>query len=405
MSFESLGLAPEILRAVEAQKYEKPTPIQEKAIPIIMEGSDLIGCAQTGTGKTAGFTLPVLHRLREGRPRMLRTLVLVPTRELAAQVYDSICLYGKYLNLHTAVVFGGVKPEPQRRALRKGVDILVATPGRLLDHMRQGNVRFKKLEVLVIDEADRMLDMGFIPDIRKILGTLPAERQTLLFSATMPKEVRTLADDFLKKPQTVEVARQGTPASGIRQVVYPVSASRKKELLTRIIEKEDMSQVLIFTRTKHRADDLAKRLSRNGKAATAFHSNKSQAARIRSLEDFRRGKVQILVATNIAARGLDVKGVSHVINYEIPGAPEDYVHRIGRTARAEAVGDAVSLMAPEESGIFRNIERLVGSKIPRVVEPGFENGSPDGTRSEKKPFPSARAGRGKRKSFKSIFRN
>ncbi|HSG04901.1 MAG TPA: DEAD/DEAH box helicase, partial [Nitrospiria bacterium] len=333
---------------------------QEKAIPVIMEGGDLIGCAQTGTGKTAGFTLPILHRLRGEKHRSPRVLVLVPTRELAAQVHESVRNYGQYLHLNSAVIFGGVGYEPQKRAFRKGVDILVATPGRLLDHMKQGQVNFKHLEVLVLDEADRMLDMGFIPDIRRILRSVPKDRQTLLFSATMPQEVRKLADDFLKTPQTIQVARQGTPASGVRQVVYPVSSSRKSELLTRLIEKEKMGQVLIFTRTKRRADDLARKLSSHGKAATALHSNKSQSARIRSLEDFRNGKVRILVATNIAARGLDVKGVSHVINYEIPGVPEEYIHRIGRTGRAEAVGDALSLMSPEERGPFRNIERLVG---------------------------------------------
>ena len=394
MSFEALGLAPEILRAVKANKYENPTPIQAKAIPVIMKHKDLIGCAQTGTGKTAGFTLPILHRLRTGKQRSLRTLVLVPTRELAAQVHESIRTYGRYLHLKTAVIFGGVGAEPQRSALRRGVDILVATPGRLLDHMRQGNVNFRNLEVLVIDEADRMLDMGFIPDIRTILKSVPARRQNLLFSATMPPEIRKLADEFLNQPEMIEIARQGTPASGVRQVVYPVDSSKKRDLLFHLIEKESMNQVLIFTRTKHRADHLAEKLSRKGKRAEALHSNKSQSARTRILESFKRGRIQILVATNLAARGLDVKGISHVINYEIPNTPEDYVHRIGRTARAEAIGEALSLMAPEEARAIRDIERLIGVKIPQTKVPGFESrGRYSAQPDKRKPRPTHTKGR------------
>jgi len=373
MRFEDLGLAPEILRAVKAKNYENPTPIQEQAIPAILEGKDVIGCAQTGTGKTAGFTLPILHRLREGHSPSLRVLVLVPTRELAAQVHESIRTYGRFLRLRTAVVFGGVNIERQTMALRHGADILVATPGRLLDHMRQGHVNFRSLEVLVIDEADRMLDMGFIPDVRTIIKNIPQQRQTLFFSATMPGEIQKLAHEILKSPVVIQIARQGTPASGVRQVVYPVDASRKRDLLVHLIEKENMDQVLVFTRTKHRADTLARQLERNGKRVAALHSNKSQNARTRTLEDFRRGSIQVLVATNIAARGLDVKGISHVVNYELPDSPEDYVHRIGRTARAEATGDAISLMSPNERGNLRDIERLIGSKIPQMVIDGFES--------------------------------
>jgi ATP-dependent RNA helicase RhlE len=372
MSFKDLGLATEILRAVKEKNYETPTPIQSQAIPAILEGRDVIGCAQTGTGKTAGFTLPILHRLREGQSPSLRVLVLVPTRELAAQVYKSIRTYGRYLRLRTEVVIGGVGIRPQTEALRYGVDILVATPGRLLDHMRHGHVQFKNLEVLVIDEADRMLDMGFIPDIRTILKSLPSRRQTLFFSATMPEEIQKLAHEILRQPKVIRIAGQGAPANGIRQVVYPVDASRKRELLIHLIEKEKMDQVLVFTRTKHRADHLAEQLERKGKRVAALHSNKSQGARTKALEGFRSGSIQVLVATNIAARGLDIKGISHVVNYEFPETPEDYVHRIGRTARAEATGDAISLMSPNERGNLRDIEQLIGAKIPQVTMAGFE---------------------------------
>lgn len=372
MSFQALGLSPEILQAVKAKEYKTPTPIQLQAIPIIMDNQDIIGCAQTGTGKTAGFTLPILHKLRNGKPRSLRALVLAPTRELAAQVHESIRTYGRYLHLKTTVVFGGVGQEPQRAALRRGVDILVATPGRLLDHHRQGNVRFKDIEILVIDEADRMLDMGFLPDIRTILQNVPSKRQTLLFSATMPAEIQKLANEILKHPKKIEITRNGTPADGIRQCVYPVEAHKKQELLFHLIEKEDMNQVLIFTRTKRRADYLTQKLDRKGLSVIALHSDKSQSARTKAMEAFRKGKVKILVATNIAARGLDIRKVSHVINFEIPSDPEDYIHRIGRTGRAEDIGDAISLVSPEEVASIRNIERLMGTKIRQVIIPGFE---------------------------------
>jgi len=373
MSFDTLGLAPEIVRAVKAKNYETPTPIQAKAIPAILAGQDVIGCAQTGTGKTAGFTLPILHRLREGKSPSLRVLVLVPTRELAAQVSDSINTYGRFLRLRSAVVYGGVGYAPQIQALRNGVDILVATPGRLLDHMRQGAVRFNALEVLVIDEADRMLDMGFLPDVRTILKQLPTKRQTLFFSATMPPEVQRLATEILKQPVVIEIARQGTPAKNVRQLVYPVDTARKRDLLVHLIDKEQMGQVLVFTRTKHRADHLAGQLERTGKRVAAIHGNKSQGARTKALEAFRRGSIQVLVATNLAARGLDVKGISHVVNYELPEVPEDYVHRIGRTARADAAGDAISLVAPHEREQLRDIERLIGEKIPQTTVEGFES--------------------------------
>jgi ATP-dependent RNA helicase RhlE len=387
MSFQELGLAPEILRALKSKNYETPTPIQVQAIPAILAGGDVIGCAQTGTGKTAGFALPILHRLREGgKSASPRVLVLTPTRELAAQVYESIRTYGRYLPVRTAVVFGGVGLYPQKEALRRGVDIVVATPGRLLDHMRQRNVNFKALEVLVIDEADRMLDMGFIPDIRTLLKSIPSQRQTLLFSATMPEEIQRLANEILKDPKMIEIVRQGTPVSGVRQVVYSVDAGRKRDLLIHLMEKEKMDQVLVFTRTKHRADHLAEHLEKKGKRVAVLHSNKSQSARTQALEAFRRGTIQVLVATNIAARGLDVKGISHVVNYEFPDSPEDYVHRIGRTARAAATGDAISLMSSNERDNLRDIERLMGKKIPMGTVEGFEASGRTAPEPVRRPF-------------------
>ena len=393
MSFEKMGLAPEIVRAVKSRGYENPTPIQSQAIPAILTGKDLTGCAQTGTGKTAGFTLPILHRLREGKSPSLRALVLVPTRELAAQVDESIRTYGRFLRLKNEAIFGGVGIRPQKDALRRGIDILVATPGRLLDHMRQGTVSFKNLEVLVLDEADRMLDMGFLPDVRTIVKALPRERQTLFFSATLSGEVKKLADEILTDPHRIEVAPQGTPAEGIRQVVYPVDSSRKRDLLVHLMDQEKMNQVLVFTRTKHRANDIAAHLIKKGKRVAALHSDKSQGARTQALEQFRRGSIQVLVATNIAARGLDVKGITHVVNYELPEAPEDYVHRIGRTARAQGTGDAISLMAPAERGSLRDIERLIGAKIPQILVAGFEAKEPAPGKAKpaaKRPFQSRR---------------
>ncbi len=364
MKFNELGLAPELVRAVQDQRYETPTPIQAQGIPLALEGRDLVGCAQTGTGKTAVFVLPILHRLQTGPSNRLRALILVPTRELAAQVAESVRTYGRYLRLKSAAIFGGVGLEPQRQKLRQGVDLLVATPGRLLDHMERGNVNFRNLEVFVLDEADRMLDMGFIRDVRKIVRALPSERQTMLFSATMPDAIQQLAKEILKSPAQVEVSRRSAPAEGVRQTVCSVGVPHKRHLLQHLIAKEKMSQTLVFTRTKHGANKLAEFLDRSGHSVAAIHGNKSQSARTQALDSFQRGRVRILVATDVASRGLDVDGISHVVNFDVPHSPEDYVHRIGRTARAGRVGDALTLMSPEEKPLVRAIERLIGQRIP-----------------------------------------
>ncbi len=377
MSFESLGLQAELLRAVSEKGYDTPTPIQQQAIPGILEGRDLMGGAQTGTGKTAGFTLPLLQRLMQtGKPRMagrpVRALVLTPTRELAAQVGESVRDYGKYLPLRSATIFGGVKINPQIRTLRKGVDILVATPGRLLDHIGQGTVDLSQLGILVLDEADRMLDMGFIRDIRRILAHLSVDRQTLLFSATFSGEIRKLARDLLREPMHIEVARQNSAATSISQTIHPVDRDRKRELLSRLIGANDWRQVLVFTRTKHGANRLADQLQKDGITASAIHGNKSQGARTRALGEFKTGKVRVLVATDIAARGLDIDQLPHVINYELPNVAEDYVHRIGRTGRAGNHGEALSLVCVDELKLLRDIERLLRREIPKVVVEGFE---------------------------------
>ncbi|HEC28402.1 MAG TPA: DEAD/DEAH box helicase [Gammaproteobacteria bacterium] len=402
MSFESLGLRAELLRAVSEKGYSVPTPIQRQAIPVILAGQDIMGGAQTGTGKTAGFTLPLLQRLMSfdktsGR-RPIRALVLTPTRELAAQVAESVRIYGKHLPLRSTVVFGGVSINPQKMKLIKGVDILVATPGRLLDHVSQNSVNLSKVDILVLDEADRMLDMGFIHDIRKILALLPGQKQTLLFSATFSAEIKKLANKLLKSPALIEVARRNATAESVTQVVHPVDKSRKRELLSYLIGSKNWQQVLVFTRTKHGANRLSEQLNKDGIIASAIHGNKSQGARTRALADFKSGKVRVLVATDIAARGLDIDQLPHVVNFELPNVAEDYVHRIGRTGRAGNDGEAMSLVCIDELKLLKDIERLIKHKIPGDVIDGFE------------PDPSIKAepvnkGRGKQHNTRKSTRN
>jgi len=380
MSFESLGLRAELLLAVSEKGYTEPSPIQKQAIPPILEGRDLMGGAQTGTGKTAGFTLPLLHRLMETyQPpkhskgiQSVRALVLTPTRELAAQVAESVEVYGKHLPLKSAVMFGGVSINPQIKQMRKGVDILVATPGRLLDHISQKTVNLAKLEILVLDEADRMLDMGFIRDIRKVLALLPKQKQTLLFSATFSSEIKRLANELLNSPSLIEVARHNTAAESVTQVVHPVDKGRKRELLSFLIGSNNWKQVLVFTRTKHGANRLAEQLNTDGITAAAIHGNKSQGARTKALADFKSGQVRVLVATDIAARGIDIDQLPHVVNFELPNVAEDYVHRIGRTGRAGNEGEAMSLVCVDELKLLRDIEKLMKREIPKVVFEGYE---------------------------------
>jgi len=416
MSFESLGLRPEILRAIAEEGYTEPTPIQRQSIPVVVEGRDVMASAQTGTGKTAGFTLPLLQRLcedlppqdlsaqparsasssknakgsskpilkknrggsssaagnRSGHRRPIRALIVTPTRELAAQVGESVSTYSKYLPIRSTVIFGGVKINPQISKLRQGVDILIATPGRLLDHVNQQTIDLSKVEVLVLDEADRMLDMGFIHDIRKILALVSEDRQTLLFSATFSSAIKKLSASFLRSPELIEVARSNSAAETVDQVVYPVDRVRKSELLSFIIGSRNWQQVLVFTRTKHGANRLTKHLQKDGLTAAAIHGNKSQGARTRALASFKSGDVRVLVATDIAARGLDIDLLPHVVNFELPNVAEDYVHRIGRTGRAGNEGQAVSLVCVDEKSLLRGIERLLKRDIPREIISGYE---------------------------------
>ncbi|HEY9067692.1 MAG TPA: DEAD/DEAH box helicase, partial [Burkholderiaceae bacterium] len=374
MSFDTLGLAEPLLRAVRETGYTTPTPIQAQAIPAVLTGGDLMGGAQTGTGKTAGFTLPLLHRLmqkpavRDARGRLpIRALILTPTRELAAQVEESVQTYGKYSGLTSMVMFGGVGMQPQIDKLKRGVDILVATPGRLLDHHQQGTLDLKHVEIFVLDEADRMLDMGFIHDIKKVLAVLPTQKQSLLFSATFSDEIKALADRLLNKPALIEVARRNQTADTIAQKVHPVGRELKKDLLVHLIKQNDWHQVLVFTRMKHGANRLVEHLMKNDISAMAIHGNKSQSARTKALADFKSGELQVLVATDIAARGIDIDQLPHVVNYELPNVPEDYVHRIGRTGRAGAQGEAVSLVCVDENGFLRDIEKLIKREIPKEV--------------------------------------
>ena len=379
MSFDSLGLAEPLLRAVHEAGYTTPTPIQAQAIPAVLSGGDVMGGAQTGTGKTAGFVLPMLHRLmvqpavRDARGKLpIRCLILTPTRELAAQVEESVRTYGKHSKLTSMVMFGGVGMQPQVDKLRRGVDILVATPGRLLDHHGQRTLDLSHVEIFVLDEADRMLDMGFLPDIKKVLAVLPQKKQSLLFSATFSDEIKALADRLLNAPVLIEVARRNQTAELIAQKVHPVGREMKKDLLVHLIKENDWHQVLVFTRMKHGANRLVEHLLKHDVSAMAIHGNKSQTARTKALADFKKGELQVLVATDIAARGIDIDQLPHVVNFEMPNVPEDYVHRIGRTGRAGTKGEAISLVCVDENGFLRDIERLTKNAIPKEIVAGFE---------------------------------
>lgn len=376
MSFTQFGLSAEILQAITEQGYTTPTPIQQQAIPVVMAGRDILAGAQTGTGKTASFTLPLLQLLLNApssqRPRPIRGLVLVPTRELALQVYESIRAYGKHSALFAEAIYGGVSITNQIRNLRRGCDIVVATPGRLLDHVQQKTIDLSHVKVLVLDEADRMLDMGFIQDIRKVIALIPRQRQTLLFSATFSPEIKALSGQLLNNPVQVEVARTNATAEAITQSLYPIKREYKRELLSYLIGNGNWQQVLIFVRTKHGADRLAKQLALDGIRTAALHGDKSQGARVKALEMFKNGKVTALVATDIAARGLDIDQLPHVVNYDLPAVAEDYVHRIGRTGRAGAAGEAISLVSSDEAKLLQAIEKLLKISIPRVAETGYE---------------------------------
>jgi len=397
MSFDSLGLSPALLRAVSEQGYTQPTPIQGRVIPVVLEGRDVMAGAQTGTGKTAGFTLPLLQRLSQNTPagrRPVRALILTPTRELAAQVGESVKSYGKHLPLHSAVIYGGVSINPQIAQLKRGVDILVATPGRLLDHAQQRTVDLRNVEIFVLDEADRMLDMGFLPDIRRVISLLPQRRQNLLFSATFPDDIRNLANKMLSSPVSVEIGERNAAAEKIEQAAYFADKGQKRGLLSWLIGSGDWRQVLVFTRTKHGANRLAEQLERDGFTAAAIHGNKSQGARTRALADFKRGAVRVLVATDIAARGLDIDQLPHVVNYDLPEVPEHYVHRIGRTGRAGNEGLAVSLVAGDERPLLKQIERLLGYAVEIRRPDGYvpAPARPDENRSQPRPQQDARGG-------------
>ena len=404
MSFSEFGLLPELLRAVADKGYDSPTPIQVQAIPAVLAGRDVLAGAQTGTGKTAGFVLPILQRLQAGQPsRIPRVLILTPTRELAAQVAQSAQDYGKYLKLRTVVVFGGVGINPQIDALRRGCDILVATPGRLLDLAQQRAADLRGVQTFVLDEADRMLDMGFIHDIKRVLKLLPAEHQNLMFSATYSEDIRGLASRFLHDPQAIEVAPRNATADRVEQCAFKVVKDHKRHLLVHLIKSREWRQLLVFTRTKHGANRLAQHLERSGIEAAAIHGNKSQAARVKALEDFKRGRITALVATEVAARGLDIKELPMVVNYELPNVPEDYVHRIGRTARAGQTGQAVSLVSQDEASLLRDVERVLRRQIPFEPMPEFEvpaelpaaRGHDHRDSDERRPAPAA--GRGPRR--------
>jgi ATP-dependent RNA helicase RhlE len=409
MSFSSLGLSAPLVRAVEEKGYTMPSPIQLEAVPAVLSGRDVMAAAQTGTGKTAGFTLPLLQRLDTAtrvRPNHVRALVLTPTRELAAQVHDSVVLYGQHLPLRSAVVFGGVKINPQMMKMRRGVDVLVATPGRLMDLYNQNAVKFADIEILVLDEADRMLDMGFIKDIRKIMSLMPKTRQNLLFSATFSGDIRTLANSILKNPIQIEISPQTTTAEGVKQSMFEVDKTKKTELLIHLVGTNNWNQVLVFMRTKHGCNRLVKKLEQFGISAAAIHGNKSQGARTKALADFKSNKIRVLVATDIAARGIDISDLPHVINFELPNVPEDYVHRIGRTGRAGADGEAISLVSADEVEFLADIENLIRKTLVRDVEVGFvpvhavpltKLGAPKANKPKKARRPSQSRGNGQQK--------
>jgi len=401
MSFTKLGLNAPILKALSEQGYTQPTPVQTQAIPKILAKKDILAAAQTGTGKTAGFTLPLLQNLMQshvqGAKPVIKALILTPTRELAAQVDQSVQTYAKYLPLRATVIFGGVGINPQKAALKRGVDILTATPGRLLDHVGQKSIDLSKVEVLILDEADRMLDMGFINDIKRVLQLIPKNRQTLLFSATFSKEIKALGATLLNNPATVEVAKSNEASAQVTQTVHTVDKERKKELLVHLVKRENWHQVLVFTKTKHGANRLCEGLNKAGISAAAIHGNKSQAARTRALSDLKNAKIRVLVATDVAARGIDIDKLSHVINFELPNVSEDYVHRIGRTGRAGNVGEAISLVCGEEFDYLSQIERLINTKIPQVDIEGFTSKQAyvkpqknEGRNGRKKPSRNAR---------------
>ena len=372
MPFSSLKLHPDLLKGIKELGFTRPTPIQEAAIPPALAGRDVLACAMTGSGKTAAFLLPILHKLI-GRPRgVTRALVITPTRELAAQILEDLNDLSVHTPITGAAIFGGVGMGPQEHAFRSGVDVLVATPGRLLDHFRMPYAKLSGVEYLVLDEADRMLDMGFLPDIRRVLRHLPQKRQTLFFSATMPAPIVTLTREMLRNPESIQLDRKPAPAVGITQAVYPVPQELKSALLVALLKRGEMQEALVFTRTKHRANRLADYLARHGIKSERIHGNRSQSQRTEALAGFKSGKYRVLVATDIAARGIDVEALGHVVNFDVPTAPEDYIHRVGRTARAELTGDAFTLVSPEEEGELRSIERVVGKRLPRVTVPDFD---------------------------------
>ncbi len=408
MSFKSLGLSENLLKAISKKGYETPSPIQAKAIPPVLEGKDVLASAQTGTGKTAGFTLPLLHILSENpkeKFRPVRALILTPTRELAAQVYANVKEYSEFLEIRSAVIFGGVNQKPQAAAIRRGVDVLVATPGRLLDLQNQGLLSLKRVEIFVLDEADRMLDMGFLRDMERIMKLMPPKRQNLMFSATFSKDIRKLANGILNHPVQVEATPENTTVDAISQKVYRVAKGKKTGLVIKLISEGNWQQVLIFTRTKHGANNLTKKLASAGITAAAIHGNKSQGARTKALSGFKSGKIRVMVATDIAARGLDIPLLPHVVNYEIPNISEDYVHRIGRTGRAGASGEAVSLVSADETSYLRSIEKLVGMKIPMEIIEGFEPDPNASTEPVKQGGGRNRSGGGARNSSKKSKSN